>query len=73
MAFAAKVLTKENFIKNEIYIMKKLSLNDYIIRLFEIYEDPNELVLIFELMGRWRPLRKDQNLIFTNYFELKKN
>lgn len=30
--------------------MKKLSLNDYIIRLFEIYEDPNELVLIFELM-----------------------
>lgn len=30
--------------------MKKLSLNNYITQLFEVYEDNNELILIFELM-----------------------
>ena len=30
--------------------MKKLSINDYIARLYEFFEDASELILIFELM-----------------------
>lgn len=36
--------------RKEAYILKKLSKNDYITKLYEIYEDFHELILIFELL-----------------------
>ena len=40
----------KSFIRNEVKILKRISQNDYIVQLFEIYENAQELILIFELM-----------------------
>lgn len=40
----------KSFIRNEVKILKRISQNDYIVKLFEIYENAQELILIFELM-----------------------
>lgn len=36
--------------RKETYILKKLPRNEYILRLYEIYEDNQELILIFEYL-----------------------
>lgn len=41
---------QKKFIRNEILVLKTLSKNENIIKLYEIYENQLELVLIFELM-----------------------